>query len=119
MIDKEIEELRALVRSDRRARRGPFSTELRERLNAVLKRRWQAGESLRKLAKDLGVSNHTVQFWRSHWGERQKRGAQLRRVEVVSETPLLTSLLTVHGPAGTRIEGLTSDELVELWRKLS
>jgi len=45
MIDKAIEELRALVRSDRRARKGPFSTELRERLNAVLKRRWQAGES--------------------------------------------------------------------------
>lgn len=119
MSDREIEGLRALVRADRRVRKGPFSPELRERLNDFLRRRWQAGESLGKLAKQLGLSNHTVQFWRSHWGERKKRGAELRRVEVISETPLPANPLTVHGPAGMRVEGLTADDVAELWRKLS
>ena len=88
-------------------------------MNDVLRRRWQSGESLRKLAKQLGLSNHTVQFWRSHWGERKKRGAELRRVEVISEVPLPANHLTVHGPAGMRVDGLTTDEVADLWRKLS
>jgi hypothetical protein len=119
MRDTEIEELRALVRQDRRASKGPFSPELRERLKDFLRRRWQAGESLRELGRQLGLSHHTVQFWRSHWGECKQRGAQLRRVEVISETPLVSNTLTVHGPAGIRIEGLTADDVAELWRKLS
>lgn len=118
MSDKEIEELRALVRSDRRTRKGPFSIETRQRLQAFLKRRWQAGESLASLGQQLGLSDHTLQYWRSHWGERPKRGMQLRRVEVIAERPL-TGKVTLHGPAGTRIENISLDEVTELWRKLS
>ena len=119
MIDKEIEELRALVRSDRRARKGPFSPGLRQRLNVFLKRRWQAGESLKVLAAQLGLSDHTVQFWRSHWGERSERGVQLRRVEVIAARPIAEGRFTMHGPAGTRMDELTLDDAAELWRKLS
>lgn len=119
MSDKEIEELRALIRSDRRARRGPFSGELREKLSEFLRSRWQRGESLRGLAKDLGLSDHTVQFWRSRWGERGGSRARLRRVELVAERPVLEARLTMHGPNGTRIEDLSFDDALELWRRLS
>ena len=118
MSHKEIDELRALVRQDRRMRKGPFSIELRRRLQAFIKQRWQAGESLQELSRQLGVSDHTVHYWRSHWGERAERGVQLRRVEVIAERPLTTRTVTVHGPAETRIEGLELDEVVALWRKL-
>jgi len=118
MSDKEIEELRALVRADRRTRRGPFSSELRETLSAFLRSRWQRGESLRELAKQLGLSDHTVHFWRSRWGERKEDRTQLRRVEVVAERPLSQGDIMMHGPSGTRVEGLSLDEVATLWRKL-
>jgi hypothetical protein len=119
MSDKEIEELRALIRSDRRARRGPFSSELRERLSVFLRSRWQRGESLQKLAKELGLSDHTVQYWRSRWGERGEPRARLRRIEIVAERPIFEARLTMHGPKGTRIEDLSFDDALELWRRLS
>lgn len=118
MSDKEIEELRTLVRSERRTRRGPFSVELRERLNAFLKRRWRAGESLRGLAMELGLSDHTVQFWRSRWGERKGASLGLRRVELIAERPLSRGDMVMHGPSGTRVEGLSADDVAALWRKL-
>lgn len=118
MSDKEIEELRALVRRDRRTRQGPFHPELRQRLNAFLQERWRAGASLKVLAAELGINEYTVQYWRTHWGERHERGVQLRRVEVIAERPLPSRAVTVHGPARTRVEGLQLDELAELWSKL-
>ena len=74
---------------------------------------------MKALATELGISEYTVQYWRSHWGERHQRGVQLRRVEVIAERPLSSRAVTVHGPAGTRIEGLQLDEVAELWRKLA
>jgi hypothetical protein len=118
MSDKEIDKWRRLIASDRQERKGPFDPELRVPLEAYLRRRWQAGASTQQLSEELGINHHTVLFWRSRWGARNGAKLQLRRVEVIAERPLADKV-TLHGPAGTRIENLSLDEVTELWRKLS
>jgi hypothetical protein len=123
MSDQEIKELRALVLSDRRSSRGPFSQEVRERVQGFLKEKWQSGEKLKHIGQQLGLSHHTVQYWSSHWSERDAVAPKMRRVEVVSERTTArekkNSTVSMHGPAGTRIDGLSLEEVATLWRKLS
>jgi transposase-like protein len=90
-------------------------------VEGLLKEKWRAGSSLNRLGEELGISGHTVSFWRARWGEREAASPKLRRVEVVKEkakTPR-AARVTMHGPAGTRIEGLNLDEVAALWSKLS
>ena len=119
MSDQEIEELKALVLSDRKERRGPFSKQVRERVQGYLKEKWRSGVSLKHVGQELGLSDHTVQYWRARWSERGEERAKLRRVEVAFEKASAERTLTVHGPAGTRVDGLSLDEVAALWRKLS
>ena len=85
MSDAEIEELKALAVSSRKKRHGPFPREVRERLQTYLKEKWQSGGALTVLGAELGVCKSTVAHWKSQWAQRDKKGAQLRRVEVVAE----------------------------------
>jgi hypothetical protein len=39
----------------------------------------------------------------------------LRRVELIAERPLSRSDWVMHGPAGTRVEGLSIDDVTSLW----
>lgn len=63
MSKDEIEELRALVLSERLGKRGPFSGALRERLHEFLKAQSRAGASLNKLGAELGLSHATVHYY--------------------------------------------------------
>lgn len=119
MSDREIEALRVLVASDRRGKRGRYSPEVRKRLEAYLKKAWRSGTSLKRAGESLGLSGATVAFWKARWSERAERAPKLRRVTVVAEKASSEKTVTMHGPAGTRIEGLTLDEVAALWRKLS
>ena len=120
MSDQEVEELRALILSERGKKKGPFPKALRARLNGFLKGKWQQGASLKRVGEQLGLSGPTVQYWRARWGEQDKKGAKLRRVEVTSEkVPAPKKSVTVHGPAGTRVDGLSLDDVATLWSKLS
>ena len=119
MSKKEIEELRSLVLSERRGERGPFSIALRARLHAFLKAKLREGESLKEVGAELGLSKATVHYWKSRWSEENKDTAKLRRVKVVSERTSPGMKVTMHGPAGTRIEDLGLDDVAALWRKLS
>ena len=119
MSKKEVEELRSLVLSERRGERGPFSSGLRARLHAFLKAKLREGESLKEVGAELGLSKATVHYWRSRWSEEAQGAAKLRRVKVVSEKPVSGRRVTLHGPAGTRIEDLDLDDVAALWRKLS
>lgn len=105
-----------MVRRDRDERVGPFEPELRERLIAYAQRRWAEGATMQDVADELGVSGHTVSYWRA-----QRRGAPaLRRVQIISERPLAPERrVTLRGPAGTAVDGLSLDEVAELWRKLA
>ena len=121
MSDQETEELRALILRERGEKKGPFPKALRERFNGFLRSKWRAGVPLKRVGQELGLSSHTVDYWRARWGERDKDEAKLRRVEVVKEKPLARakSRVTMHGPAGTRIEDLNLDDAAALWSKLS
>lgn len=114
MSNQEVHELRKIIRAKQGA--GPFTPEARRRLQAFLRTRWEAGESLQGWADKLGLSRATASYWRSQWGARPSRETALRVVEVIDERPIET--VTVHGPSGTRVEGLTLDEVAELWRRM-
>lgn len=119
MSVQEIEELRGLILSERGEKKGPFSKALRKRLSSFLKAKWKSGEPLKQVGRELGLSDHTVQYWRARWGERDMESVKLRRVEVVAEkarAPRRT--VAVHGPAGTRIDALSLDEVAALWSRL-
>lgn len=116
MANDTSKELRALVRRDRDERVGPFDPDLRERLIAYAKRRWSEGATMQDVADELGVSGHTVSYWRA----QRREVPALRRVQVISERPVDGERrVTVRGPAGTSIDDLSLDEVAALWRRLA
>lgn len=119
MSDRELRSLRAAIEEKQRnKKRGRFSQDVKRRLVAFVAGRRRAGESVGSIARRLGLSEQTVWSWRDAW--EKKDAVVLRQVEVVSETPLpARRMVTLHGPAGTRIEGVSLDEVAELWRKLA
>jgi hypothetical protein len=115
-MKSEADELRQEIQSAREERRrGPYPEALRERLKSHVKRRWEAGESLEVVARELGVRRGTVDYWRGKWGERPGVGRQMRVVKVVAEE---RGGLVLRGPGGTYVEGLSLGDLAELWRQL-
>lgn len=114
MSHQEVQELKKIIRAKQGA--GPFAPEVRQRLQAFLRARWEEGDSLQSWADELGLSRATAGYWRSKWGPRSSRETALRVVEVIDERPIDT--VTVHGPSGTRVDGLTLEEVAELWRRM-
>ena len=106
--------LKALVLKTRRVGRGQFPEAIREKLMEHAQRRWREGASVKTVARELGISHHTLAYWRD-----RARG-YVRPVEVVPETGAVCAAgrFTVNGPHGLRVEGITLDEVAVLWRKL-
>src|SRR5690349_10628201 len=111
-----VAELRQLAAEARSKPRGMFPRDLRERLVAYAKRRWEEGVSNKALAKELGVNHYTLSYWRARQNLPKKARA-IKRVEIVMPTASRT--LTLRGPHGVWVDDLTTDELAELLRKLS
>jgi len=120
MSEDETQALRAAVaKKQREVGRGPFEAELRQRLIAHVKARCAAGESVGRIARSLGLSEQTVWSWQKQ--VRRKRGGEtkLRQVAIaVVEPQTSRRTLSVRGPSGLVIEGVTLEELVALWRRL-
>jgi hypothetical protein len=68
---------------------------------------------MRVVAEELGVSVHTLSYWRAVEGISKKR-ARVRRVEIVDASP---RTIMAAGPHGLRLQ-LTLDDAAELLRKL-
>lgn len=113
MKNEQVEALKRAILIDRSGR-GRFSDDLRERLRVHVLQMRQAGQSVERSSRELGLCSKTVHGWLV-----RDKGAGLRKVEVIAERSLSTKRLTVHGPAGTRIDHLELDDVVALWRKLS
>jgi len=114
MRDQKLEVLKTAIVANRRTRRGPFSTELRQRLIAHVDQARTRGDSVEKISSELGLCSKTVYGWLS-----KAKPSQLRRVQVISERPTQTSgALLMRGPSGTCVEGLSVDDVAAIWRKL-
>ena len=101
-----------VVRSGRRGRRR-YPAPARKQLLDRARRRWAEGASMRAVAEELGVSVHTLSYWRAVEGISKKR-AKVRRVEIVDTSP---RTIVAAGPHGLRMQ-LTLDDVAELLRKL-
>jgi len=85
---------------------------MRSEVLGLAERARAAGESYREIAKQLGVSFHTLMAWR----QRTKKAGAVQPVRV---TPARAAGATVvRGPRGLEVEGLTVSELAELWMRL-
>ncbi len=121
MKKDEGQALRAEVLKATRAKAGgPYPAALRARLIAYVMRRCLDGATVREVAKELGVSHHTVAFWRS--SRREKVVKSVKPVRVVAEStdpnPAKAGLVNLVHPSGLRVEGLTLDQAAVLLRRM-
>lgn len=77
--------------------------------------RREAGASMKEIGEELGISWHTLSYWRAC--HRKQAGATLARVNVV-DVDRERGGVVVHGPGGLRIEGLSLLQLAELIARL-
>jgi transposase len=128
-VQARVAKLRAeLARRAGAGTRGRFTQALREEALAVLRERAAQGATQEAVAKELGMSAWTL----SRWSQRARVGsgaggasppaaAAFRPVRVVRREegrPSSPGALTVHGPAGLRVEGLTVEWVAALVRAL-
>ena len=110
-IEGQAESLRLKLQRSRDSRRR-VSEELRAEAVAFARAAHASGERYKAIASTLGLKPDTLMRWCRRGGEPKK----FARVAVKRALP---PRLTVHGPAGTRIEGLSLDQVAELVRALS
>jgi hypothetical protein len=113
MKTEQVDESKVMVVRSGRGGRGRYPAALRKQLLERARKRWSEGASMRVVAEELGVSVHTLSYWRAVEGT-SKKSAKVRRVEIV-DRPART--IVAAGPHGLRLQ-LTLDEVVELLRKL-
>ena len=110
-IEDRAESLRLKLRSSRDSRRR-IPEELRAEAVAFAMAAHASGERYKALAATLGLKPDTLMRW-CRAGREPKKFARV----VVKRTT--APRLTVHGPAGTRIEQLSIAQAAELLRALS
>jgi len=108
--EDRAEALRLKLVSRRDSRRR-VPEELRAEAVAFAKAQHALGQRYKPIAKALGVKAETLMRWC-----RASREPKFTRVVVKPAAP---ERLTVHGPAGTRIEQLSIAQAAELLRALS
>jgi len=106
-----VESLRLRLAKSRDSRRR-VSPELREEAVAFARAAHASGERYKGIAATLGLKPDTLMRW-CRRGREEKKFARV----VVKRTA--ASRLTVHGPAGTRVEELSMAQAAELLRALS
>jgi hypothetical protein len=85
----------------------PYAASDRARALEYASHRRRGGVGLVSIAKEIGVSPNTLVKW--------LRASRFEPVEVIS---VERGGHVVHGPCGTRIEGLSLDEIARLIRSL-
>lgn len=110
-IEDRVETLRLKLRSSRDSRRR-VPEELRAEAVAFARAAHASGERYKSIASTLGLKPDTLMRW-CRAGREPKKFARV----VVKRAA--RPQLTVHGPAGTRIEQLSIAQAAELLRALS
>jgi transposase-like protein len=111
MADTDRAEALRLKLGSRRDSRRRVPEELRAEAVAFAKTEHAMGLRYKSIASALGVKAETLMRWC-----RASREPKFARIVVKSS---VQPKLTVHGPAGTRIEQLSVPQVAELLRALS
>jgi hypothetical protein len=113
MDAKTLRERIAQARHDHRR----VDDELQQAAVTFAARRNAAGLSWKAIGAELGMSWHTLMYWRDRL--RRHNGARLARVEVVAEESSSSSeCFVVHTTSGLRIEHMSMPQLAELIARL-
>jgi transposase-like protein len=108
----------AVRRHGGRGPRGKYTAELREQAVAYLRCREAAGARPTTVAKELGVDKRALKAWADAMGN-DAPAPTFHPVELIATTQQPSAgRLTLHGPGGLRVEGLTVPELVTVLRGL-
>ena len=116
MSTRDTAQLRTTLATTTRSGRGrAYPAQLRAEVVRHAAARIDAGESAATIASELGLCAATLTAWRKREGHAPSAFA---RVEVVTATAEHVGAIVVHGPRGLRIEGLSLDGIVALFRRL-
>ena len=110
----------------RRSGRQKFTVALRSQLLDRIIAMQAAGSSREEIAKSLGISPTSVRRWTEAATAASSRNeastpvtvSRLAAVEVRQEATARAVVVTVSGPRGLRVEGLTMEQLAELIARL-
>ena len=115
---REVDALRELLAHARPNGQRHFPVEVRSRLQEFIGRQLAAGQRITDLAEALGLGTSTVSYFAGRWGTRSKSRAQkFEQVRVVAEEGAPGAVI-LHGPHGVRVEGLSTEQLADVLRRL-
>ena len=118
--------LRAQVQAQSgRGARWRFDSGFRAEVVAYMRARQAEGGTQEEAARELGLSSWTL----SRWGRQHRPGKQsveaaagskaFHPIAVKREEAESVGALTVHGPGGVRVEGLTLRQVAALLKELA
>ena len=80
----------------------------------------QTGERVAGIAESLGMQSDTLRHWLKGLDAKgRSKSSRFRRVRVVEAQPGANTGVTLLGPGGTRIDGLSLGQAAELLRRMS
>ncbi len=125
-MDKtEIERLKRAVLRDRKGATRPrvaFDRKLRAEILSHAQERLRGGERLVDIASSIGIKPLTLRHWtygNETTSAKKPSASRFRAVRVVEAQPGGASGVTLFGPGGTRIDGLSLNQAAELLRRMS
>ena len=99
---------------------GIFDKKLCAAIVAHAQLRLSAGERVAGIAESLSIKGDTLHYWLEKAGIKQRRKqTRFRRVRVVETVANEKAGVTVFGPGGTRVDGLSLEQAAELLRRMS
>ncbi len=126
-VTAAIEQLRAEIEQlpqDKGGKRKGVSDDLKRRAAAVLS---SSGMRLDDFARAISVSGSAMNSWRSQFrsnlnlipnSKKQLIDPGFKKVSLTPDPKLTSRGITIEGPNGIRITGLSASEVALLWRSL-
>lgn len=108
----------------------PFKGGRRKGVSEELKRRSalalaESGMRLKDFAAAINVSSSAMNSWRTQFGSDPARTSVknttapgFKKVSITSEPVKAAQGITIEGPNGLKITGLSADDVARLWRAL-
>lgn len=119
MNEPTLEAVRAALGSETSTSgRRVFSTQARSAARDYTQRRMAAGARLGEVSTDLGLKLWTLQRWLQQAKKGTRGGSGFSEVQV-REPTMSSKGPVVHGPCGTRVDGLNLAGVADLLQRLS